>query len=480
MDILSYVSFDEPAGARQFLDLNRHHPQEYEGKWITCHGRDYQVGEFLGAGHEKRVHKLYNGLSGGCLHVLKVQHDQQNAAVASRHLLKILDRWNAKSADEGRLPDSILVESPLGIFNVEEVLLTGFERRDRGTYELFAKAEAYHKAGDRSAAIAELDGLLRRFPNHTIALNNMAALYAMGDDYNTATAIQRLAVYIEPNHRTYRLALLSYALKTSDFQFLRSEFLELHEVFPYAHDLDDKELDVLLAIGEPAEADRRFQRAVLSEENKPLYRTAIDKALTGKECAVKTMATLERSFMDGKPLPVKERLRLLDNAYRTYDRDPFLCLNLGLTRNLTHPVVDSLALFQFAGATLAKEFGPSCYANAAFGCIKRSDFDSATRMFYVAQFRLSELCDGKEPELRLIPGVANFVSPHFIQELPDELEPILDAYLAGVSNRAPRSVAELVVLMLEADRYVRNHHQSTPEEAQAAIAAASRIQSSNS
>lgn len=103
MNVMSYLRLDE-SEEHEFLDLKRHAAEEFEGKWISCHGRDYQVGEFLGAGHERRVHKLYNGLSKHCLHVLQVRHDQENAAAASRHMLKMLDIVNRKKVEHMRLP----------------------------------------------------------------------------------------------------------------------------------------------------------------------------------------------------------------------------------------------------------------------------------------------------------------------------------------------------------------------------------------
>ena len=56
----------------EYLDLNCHDPEEYEGKVVVLNGCEYTVGEHLGTGAASIVHKLINRKSTLCLHVLKI------------------------------------------------------------------------------------------------------------------------------------------------------------------------------------------------------------------------------------------------------------------------------------------------------------------------------------------------------------------------------------------------------------------------
>jgi hypothetical protein len=66
------------------LDLTKHDPEEYEGKLIVCNGREYLVGEYLGTGAERIVHKLINCKSKLCFHVVKVVRQQRPKGIYNR------------------------------------------------------------------------------------------------------------------------------------------------------------------------------------------------------------------------------------------------------------------------------------------------------------------------------------------------------------------------------------------------------------
>jgi hypothetical protein len=432
IDLQSFLSF-KPFESLDYLDLEQHSPAQYEGKWVRCNGREYRIAEIVGEGHEKIVHRLMNGISEGCLHVIQIPHDQESASSRYKAQINLLSVTNSIYATK-MLADDIVFETDNGTFIVEEALFTNYESRSQGTYESLRDAQARYKSGDVSGAIDCYIDILTKSPHHTFALNNLAALLAERDDFEAATNVQRITVFIEPNYRPYRLALVRYATRTSHLSLIYDQILQLHRIFPYSHDVDAVELDLLLTIGNPERALVLLESAQLKEEERPVYKIAIDDALGKKKTAWALIKPVEAALAQGigpALLPVVER------AHSIYDRDPWIAANTAFTKRAAGALERVKELLLFASEALPSRFRPVCLANAAFAEIERGQFASAIRLLRESHDDLLSSQEGQLTDLSLVPGVAEWINAEWVLELGAESAiPLMQRLISSEESRS--------------------------------------------
>ncbi|MGE5181093.1 MAG: tetratricopeptide repeat protein, partial [Acidobacteriota bacterium] len=136
-----------------------------------------------------------------------------------------------------------LGELPTAIAAARAVLeLVPLDDDDRVLAARLVLVELYREAGDRDAAIAQLDLIVRDHPHHTAALEQLADIYASRSDWKTATRYlyQLVPLAPTPRDRAERLYALGEAMLVHLNDVDRAD-----DVFLRASDLDPTHLPTL-------------------------------------------------------------------------------------------------------------------------------------------------------------------------------------------------------------------------------------------
>ena len=220
----------------EYLDLTNHDPESYEGKLIIVNGCEYEVGEHLGTGAERIVHRLINRKSKLCLHVLKIQRYPRPAGWQSSEVRAKLAAIRSEEFDFAKIiPISIEIQLPGGTGELQVAALPyenlesptavlmeeGDKIREHPTLEETYRIKLYDRdstvhikryfcqngmlpkirhSGEFQQAISIYNRVLEINPYHTAALMNLAAAQKETQDLMGAWESTNKAIEIEPNY----------------------------------------------------------------------------------------------------------------------------------------------------------------------------------------------------------------------------------------------------------------------------------------
>jgi Tfp pilus assembly protein PilF len=150
-----------------------------------------------------------------------------------------------------------------------ETLQAALQRHpdDHDAAEVLARALA--DEGQLDDALRLLESLLAEVPRREFALTNAAALWMSKGRSDKALAYWHRAVQINPWMVGYRVELARVHGERRDWQTCRTHCREILETFPESFGARTLLVESLLALREPAEAEREFQKLLSFGPPKP-------------------------------------------------------------------------------------------------------------------------------------------------------------------------------------------------------------------
>jgi TPR repeat protein len=398
----------------EYLDLNCHDPEEYEGKLVVWNGCEYTVGEHLGTGSEAIVHKLINRKSMLCLHVLKIVRFPDRPIGMKSELIAGL---RASSVELSRsTPFIIEAQLPGGLVEFQEYL-GPYEEANASTKHLMDLAAESAERKQYEQAIASYNRVLELNPCHTPAMVNLASVYREGhdrNDFSRAQALARKAVQIEPNYLLYHRAHIIYSFELGLLRFALQEFSRMKSIFSNVFDLDDLGARMCLTSGDPEAASSYAEHALLEEASKAALRKEIEEARVAKARASELMwearASIDQKDWTGA-------LTLLNRAYAVYDKDPFLNMNLAFALRRAGEYRAATRLLMGACPVVPEVLGPVCMANSAFCQIEAEEMESGASLLDGTSQLLSILHKGRVPtNCADLPGIGIWIEDKRLNE----------------------------------------------------------------
>lgn len=436
--------------AMNHLDLTRDTPETFEGKLVSCHGRDYRIGVRLG-GTRKHVHKLVNTKSGLCLHVLKVWRDGWGDLAPSQVRSQLV-----RSPElQGIIPVSLEVPVAGGVVELQEFCGPYSEPEDPTT-GLMRDAQTLLHASQLDGAAPMYEQVLASNPCHTVALLNLGAIRAGEQDLGGAGRLVGQACDIEPNYLRYQEALITYTAQSGPRNAL-GMFGQMKAAFPNVHDLDDLGARLHLACGEPGPAEDLIRGCLLAGPEREEL-----EALAQADAAARGRASVfvERARARIRSGESSGDRELLEQAHGIYDRDPVVALNLGLALQRAGEYQRAAGLLFGAAHAVPETLAKIAFANAAF-CLIQSRDDGAVMMLLdrTMAWLLREHGGQVPTDLNAIPGIGVWAGDGIVIEeriaLAEELvsrwveryskEGVLSptaVQLAGLYRRAAQSAGK--------------------------------------
>jgi tetratricopeptide (TPR) repeat protein len=346
------------------LDLDRHSPDEYEGKSVFVNGTAYRVAGFVGQGADKIVHRLVNVRSGLTYHVIKVYRDQ---ALADRYI----DERRAGYAQSKQyfaesVPDYIVMYAHNGWFELQDsVGLLRIDDPNPETGEEFDAARAAAERQDADAALAHLDDVLRINPFHTQALVESSEILIEQGNPVEALARYYRALSIEPNFCGFYKSLMQLTYQLGmPFLTLDAE-REMKRHFPYQEEMAEITAAALLACGEPQEAIdvlTSCRRKDIDQELASKVRAAATALLDARRRAQNHWATAGEAVVANQPEEAAQALRA---ALGENPGDPWLLANKALLAARAG-LAGAEGELARAMAALRVEYHPACMASLAY------------------------------------------------------------------------------------------------------------------
>ena len=364
----------------EYLDLNCHDPEEYEGKLVVLNGCEYTVGEHLGTGGERIAHKLINRKSTLCLHVLKiVRLADRPIGMYTEIVAKLRACPNGAFRLSKSVPITIEAHLPGGLAEFQEYF-GPYEDVNAPTKHFMDLAWESAENKQYDQAIASYNRVLEVNPYHTPAMLNLASVYRQSNERNdlaNAQALAGKAVQIEPNYFLYRRAHIMYSFELGQLRFALQELLSVRSIFSNVFDLDDLGARMCLASGDPEAASSYTEHALLEEEAKAALRKEIEEARVAKARASELMWQAKASIAEKDWAGA---LTLLSRAYAVYDKDPFLNMNLAFALLRAGDYRAATSLLMRACQVVPEVFCAVCMANSAFCMIKAGDMESGASL----------------------------------------------------------------------------------------------------
>lgn len=399
------------------LNLKVHEPNDCEGKYMSINGAEYVIGPTVGRGAEKIAYKLFNRRSALCVHVIKFWRDELMArfAFGKGDLANVIARMRRDPELRAAIPISLYLEGHGGFFELQD-FVNGYEyaKETPATKELMRKAMTMLENRDYETAKSLYAQILSENRSHTVALHNLAAAHANLGDYNQASQIERVAVSIEPNSILYQIAQIQYAGSGGNLRLALSLFGFLKSSFPYIHDEDDYAIRVYLMCGSPAEARQVWAEGMLSDQRLAELNKEILDAESAKARA-RPMINAALNLLESGDATDPNILQLLQEARATYDKDPYVGINLGLALARAGNFKDSIPPMLSAMSIVPEDMVKYCYANAAFNMIRMSEFGHGL-MLLNATMDMMTLVGQGVIDLNDLPGVAVWISEETVRE----------------------------------------------------------------
>ncbi|GAB1511930.1 tetratricopeptide repeat protein [Actinophytocola sp. KF-1] len=324
------------------LDLAEHDPEEYAGKTVDIHGREYLVTKIVAVGMEKVVCTVRNTRSGLTMHMLKIHREPATAFGKVRwdhtgrlQTRELADEPTARQDWVGgfMMPDEMLVP---GLFTAPDVpavvtLQTAigvpFEPGDSPTAEMADKAAELHGAGDVEGSARLYLDVLDVNPDHTVALFNLSGI--LSGDPEVAAGFAARCFDVEPNLLAYVVNAGIAGLAAGNHGHVLVAHDVAAEKFPYDQQLKPAAVRAALALGY-VERAYEIRMTAVSCPAVAEFDDEITEQMTGRLLASRLMARARTACLGGAP-DLAAGLDLLRRAHECPGRHEDVQLNLALT-----------------------------------------------------------------------------------------------------------------------------------------------------
>jgi tetratricopeptide (TPR) repeat protein len=404
----------------EYLDIEHQNRDEYQDKLVLCNGTRYIVGEFIGVGAEKIVHKQVNEESHLALHVIKIIKIPRPIGLVSEMIAKM--RANPELAS--LIPPILEFEVPGGLIEVQIYLQSSKDKIDRAT-EFVQDGRKIMQESDANLelAISRFQEALQIKSKHTEAMYWMSLAIWDSNDPFRAWHLIADAVDIEPNILKYWDAYIRLSVETDDLRLALQLYEHTKNLFYNIHDLDALGVELFLNSGNPESAKACLSSAILSAERHKELETQIDEACVAHASA--------RKLMDNAKIYVEksdwvEASKILLNAQRIYNRDPIICMNTAFAAYHNENPKLAAVLLMHAETVISDELRPTCLVNSAISLIKDGDLNAGITYLNYASKTIAAFNGGKIPCNQYdLPGIGIWVQSDLLEE-----EPIPSAWYA--------------------------------------------------
>jgi hypothetical protein len=416
------------------LDLSIHDRDEYEGKFFDCNGCRYIVGEFIGSGVERIVHRAINERSSLSLLVVKILKWARPRGEYTRTLSVL--RASTKLAPV--ITVTVECEVPGGLVELQRNAMSPLEG-DRAAEHVRAGFDALKE--DPVDARRCFETALHINPAHSAALYGLAHALWRADDTAAASQAIESAVQIEPNI----LDSWDTYIRLAAVRGLTAQALQLYrrasKLFEHVHDLDELGATLYLQAGDPEAARNCVATAIVTDEQRESLVKDVDAAAAVRESALALAATARPHVMAGEWATAAH---ILLDAQRRYNADPALTMNAGFATARGGDPEVAAALLIHATSVVRDAFLPVCLLNASFAMIAAGHAERAMNNLDVTARVLTSLY-GEVPDNQIdLPSVGLWTEG---DELVSEPVSAASAILAGAVAAADadgRSVPERV------------------------------------
>jgi tetratricopeptide (TPR) repeat protein len=438
------------------LDLKKHDSDQFVGKLVSIKNAQYVIGEHLGTGAEKIVHKLFNTRSGICLHVIKLWHFPEQAMFFGKDgRAEVLARLRREPQFRKMIPVSIFVEGHGGYFEIQ-TSVDGYERvkPPDGISELMSAADQLMEKGEYAAARSSYAQALNIDGSHTVALHNLAVSHSQLGNYKEAANIENAAVEIEPNFIPYRLAQIKFQGAAGNLMVALSSYEGFKSDFPYIHDADEMAIELNLLTGRPEKAEAILSERMIGDEKIAELEKEVANALSQKAQAA-ALAAQAKNLLRAEQRDHAAVHRLLEKAHQIYDKDIFITFNLGLAQGRIGNYEAAWKMLMSVMSLIPFQYHCSCTANIAFNLIKESDFARSMTLLELTMQGLQMFTKvfGKEINRFDLPGVAIWCDPDsLLEERIGSAAKLIQYAIAqcGDSEKVTAGVKELSALYQQA------------------------------
>jgi tetratricopeptide (TPR) repeat protein len=397
------------------LDLTRHEPSDFAGKIVVLNEREYVIGANVRVSDEQgHAHRLINRVSGLCLHMIQIRPEYQVAPDKAWAISKEKESATALLCDAERVEGRPGVICPLtalqgcgGSFELHEIPFGMFGHESPPVArEAFDAANMLGEKRDYQGAIAILERVVAEHPNHTVALNNLAAYHLELGEYNEALARIGRAVEIEPNHSKYRGSQLIICVHCPARRQAAALYDDLKAAFPHVGDYDFYGIHAYLRIGQPGRAREILLGAKLPKDDAETLRATVEKAVQARS---RYDALRSQLSAKGNDLPQEvhgEVLSVLESLHAGYEDDPDIQASLGFRLRAAGSYERASALLLRAASGI-QNLAVQCWANAAYCLIMLEDWPRAMKLLDVTMDLLEKRGQANPVD---IPGVIEWIS----------------------------------------------------------------------
>ncbi len=431
----------------ELLDLEKHNPENYAGKLVCFNNTDYVIGECVGSGEDRIVHKLANLRSGLCLHVIKIYRNKEaelksKNEVATFLTAEILGFNTTPTMSSGNLVPEILT-TQIGNKTVAiEQYIGPYEPDSTETHQLMDMAEELISKSDYSAAIKYYSQVLRLNEHHTVAINNLSCCLALMDDLHSAFKYQYDATLIEPNYSEYRKNLIEYAAGIGRLGTAELQFEILKNIFSYYSRIDELMVQVFREIGKP----EKIKNLSIYDNADFEERKAVDSEIANKEKAGQIISDARDDFFKGDLATASDKLKA---AYDVYDKCALHKVNLAFCAAREGDYDSAIKLLSTSVNLLHYDYGLLIYFNIGICYIRKQDFANAFKYLQaVAQLLLQDPDQDSPISLGDLPGTGMWIDEKGMLEEPIEstflqIRHFFDQYSGSSQNELLRGLYDL-------------------------------------
>lgn len=465
----------------QRLDLTKHTPAEFEGKFVALDGANYIIGPLFREGDQGFAHYLINQQSNLCLHFIQIRPEYQSDPELAKKFSQAKAEQTAELRTQMRMekpevatPNITVVEAYGGSFELHETRWGSFGKEVGmlGANEIrsIVNDEVTTKT---KTIIDQLKEFLQQQPHHTEAMILLADCLANNDNYADAINITQRAVNIEPNSIRY-LGLQILHLLNGGYRFYAKDlFVKFRSKYPLVDDHNLYGIEVFLACGEAEHADELLRTSHVSEQDFNVLNTITNKAISANKAFAGIESRVRSSRLDLSDQDHSDLIAELKDVLKLYPQNPWIQINLGLTlRDASDAQAGQQLLSQARINGLPSYISAYCAMNSGFCFVKMKDWDAALHSFDNAIALLGIFTKDNFNTLD-VPGYAHWifkdgqVSEH-AGDLPEQL--VMQA-VEGTENpdTVTPNVLKLLSFFKETSQLYKTHETHKPPQTETQI-----------
>lgn len=392
----------------ELLDLDQHDPEEYSGKSIIFNGCHYIIGDLVGMGAEKIVHKLTNKQSGLSLHLIKIYR-----SIDPKGKYGIIgDPYQTQAQLYNIVPWMIRLDG-FGDWAVivEKSLSTSPLESNNYIEKLTDRADSL--AGDEKYedSVTVYSEILKLNPWHAHALHNMGVAVCKIDDYQTGYTLLRKAIVIEPNYPKFYETIFMIAASCGYLYLALQYYESMKSIFPFECNLDEMAISLYLEAGHPEKAIKCLGNSFLLDSEK-IYqkRQTIEDADIARKRAMSIVEAMEVTALQRlKETGIFVGVEALGKAYREYDKDTILAANYGLALMQENQPLKGKEILLAQINRDDPFLDTICLINAALCDIYAKQFEDAVELLSTAMTYLKKNSKGEEVSFVDVPGCSLYI-----------------------------------------------------------------------